>query len=211
MREIDKVIDKSERILWEGKPKFWPFFLGRSVGATFFGGVWLLFLLFFFVTAAVSNPNALTILLLTPYFWIGILIAIGVPIYTFLVYNHTYYAITDKRIIMQKGIIGRDFEIIDFDQLSNAGVNVGLFDKLFGKNSGSILLTTPGTITYTNTFSQRGTMAQRPHVLSNIHDPYNVFKLFKKVSFDVKADIQYPNRYRPKENVGYQTEYKGGK
>ena len=210
MREIDKVIDKAERILWEGQPKFWPFFLGRSIGATVFGGIWLLILILFFGLAVASGAS-LKILFLTPHFWVGIFIVFSTPTYTLLVYKHTYYAITDKRIIMQKGVIGRDFEIIDFDQLSNAEVNVGLFDKLFGKNSGSILLTTPGTITYTSTYSQRGTMAQRPHVLSNIHDPYNVFKLFKKVSFDVKADIQYPNKYRPKKNVGYQTEYKGGK
>ena len=30
---------------------------------------------------------------------------------------------------------------------------------------------------------------------------------FKKVSHDVKTDIQYPNEYRPKNNPSYQSGY----
>jgi hypothetical protein len=47
-----------------------------------------------------------------------------------------------------------------------------------------------------------------PYTLSHITDPYVVFDLFKKTSFNVKADINYPNALRPKEDTGYNTEYK---
>lgn len=42
----------------------------------------------------------------------------------------------------------------------------------------------------------------------SIEDPYDVYKLLKKVSLDVTTDQAYPNAYRPEENTGYNTKYK---
>lgn len=139
---------------------------------------------------------------LLPHFWVGIVLIVGIPLYQLLVYKHVYYAITNKRVLFQKGLIGRDFEIVDFDQITNAEVNVGVFDTLFGGKTGSILISTAGSITY-----QRGIGSQRPYTLRNIENPYEVFKFFKKVSHAVKTDIQFPNQYRPTTNPGYKTEY----
>ena len=41
----------------------------------------------------------------------------------------------------------------------------------------------------------------------SIKDPYDVYKLLKKVSLDVATDQAYPNAYRPKENEGYNTKF----
>jgi len=108
----------------------------------------------------------------------------GIPIYQILVYKYVYYAITNKRVLFQKGLIGRDFEMVDFDQITNAEVNVGLLDKLFGGNSGSILISTAGSFTY-----GRYGPVQRPYTLRNIENPYDIFRFFKKVSHAVKTDI----------------------
>jgi len=51
-------------------------------------------------------------------------------------------------------------------------------------------------------------MMRKPFTISNIPDPYEVFKLFKKVSHDVRTDIEYPNKLRPKTNPGYKSDYK---
>jgi len=203
MREIDKILDSNEKILWEGRPNFWPFFLGRSLPLTIFGLFWMGFLSIFIVISLFAPGPAKFFIFLTPHFWIGIFMVFGPVTYNGLVYKHTYYAITKKRVIIQKGLIGRDFETIDFDQLTNAEVNVGIFDKLFSSNSGSILLSTAGSFTYT----RRG-MMRKPFTISNIPDPYEVFKLFKKVSHDVRTDIEYPNKLRPKTNPGYKSDYK---
>jgi uncharacterized membrane protein YdbT with pleckstrin-like domain len=141
---LEKILDKDEKVLWEGKPKFWPFFL-ISFGASFFG---LLFLIFGSIALFEGIKEGDIILILFPHFWIGLILVFGYPIYKFLVYKYTYYAITNKRVIIQKGLIGRDFEIVDFDKITNAEVNVGVLDKLFGGNSGSILISTAGTLTY---------------------------------------------------------------
>ncbi len=207
MRELDKVLDQNEKVFWEGTPSFWPFLLGGSIITTIFGLFWMVFLIPFIGFAVYdilfgSHIFGFGILLL-PHFWVGIGLVFGIPIYQILVFKHTYYAITDKRVILQKGWIGRDFEMIDFDQITNAEVNVGVFDKLFGGgNTGSILVSTAGSFTYT-----RQGAAQKPYTLRNITSPYDVFKFFKKVTHDVKTDIQYPNKLRPGENPGYQSNY----
>ena len=104
---------------------------------------------------------------------------------------------------MQKGLIGRDFEYIDFDQITNAEVSVGFWDKAVGKTSGSILISSAGSFTVT----RQGEQVAKPYTISNVDNPYEVFKFFKKVSHDIKTNIEYPNKLRPSENPGYQSNY----
>ena len=199
MNELNKVLDSQEKVFWEGKPKFWPFFLSGFRGVL--GGMIFLIAGAFVLIQAIKNNNY--ILFIFPHFWIGVALVFGIPIYSALVYKHTYYAITNKRVIFQKGLIGRDFEMVDFDQVTNAEVNVGVMDKLFGNSSGSIYISTAGSLTY----SSHGQRVSRPYTLRHIENPYEVFKFFKKVSHAVKTDIHYPNKYRPKTNPGYNTDY----
>jgi len=114
-----------------------------------------------------------------------------------------YYAITNKRVIIQKGVIGGDFDLVDFDQITDFKVNVNLWDKVLGKNSGSILISSAGSIIVAN----NETKSTVPFTIKNIDNPYGVFKILKDVSFNVKTDIEYPNQMRPGENPGYQTNY----
>lgn len=200
MKELDKVLHQNEKVFWEGMPSFWPFFFGISSMISIFGLFWIILIIPGFASFGIG-------FLLLPHFWIGLGLIFGVPIYQILVYRHTYCAITDKRVILQKGWIGRDFEIIDFDQITNAEVNIGVFDKLFGKgNTGSILIFTAGSFAHTS----QGTL-KKPNIFYNISSPYDVFKFFEKIQYDIKTDIQYPNKLRPGENPGYKTDYNPNK
>jgi len=208
MREIDKILDDGERVFWEGVPEFLPFLFGRSIVTTVFGLFWMVMLIPFIAMAvlAILKGNIIGFgILLLPHFWVGIFLVFGIPAYNVLVHKNMYYAITERRAIIQKGLVGRDFEIVDFDKITNAEVNVGVFDKLFNKNSGSIFLSTAGS-----SASSGGKSAGRPHTLSNVRNPYEVFKFFKKVSYDVKTDIEYPNKLRPEVNPGYGSRYEPG-
>lgn len=202
MRELDKVLDQNEKVLWEGAPSFWPFLFGGSAVTTIFGLFWMVFVIAVMGIIVVGSGSLVFGfgIFLLPHFWVGIGLIFGIPIYQILVFKHTYYAITDKRVIVQTGLIGRDFKLIDFDQVTKLEVNVGFFDQVFGGNTGSILVVTAGS-----THTGKGT--PKPYVLKHITSPYDVFKLFKKVTHDVKTDIQYPNKLRPTENPGYQTDY----
>jgi len=127
----------------------------------------------------------------------------GVPLYSKLVWKYTHYAITNKRVIIKSGLIGRDFKTVDHDKITNVEVNISFWDKLLAKSSGSIYIFTAGTIAY-----GRHGPYHTPYRLSNVSEPYRVFRFFKKVSFDVKTDVHYPNKYRPDTNPGYRTRYR---
>jgi hypothetical protein len=130
---------------------------------------------------------------------VGLAIAVGVPLYAVFVHKYVEYAITDKRIIIQKGLVGRDFDSIDYEKIQDISVNVGLIDKFFG--TGTIIASSAGWLQYPGrTFPGA--------VLKSIRNPYEVYKNLKKVALDVKADIYFPTKYRPRENVGYRTRYR---
>ena len=208
MREIEKILNQNERIIWEGAPEFHPFVLGSSLLPFVIGFVWVSVFLAIFFGVLQNSPeltaqygNGVYGVLLLPHFWGGLICMLLPLIYSLLVHRFTYYAITDKRIIFQKGVIGRDFDIIDLDQITNATVNVGLVDKLFG-DVGSIYISTAGSF-----IQGKHGPVPRLYGIRSIKNPYEVFKHLKQTSHDVKTDIEYPNALRPKENTGYQTEY----
>ncbi|MBU5678594.1 MAG: PH domain-containing protein [Candidatus Aenigmatarchaeota archaeon] len=140
---------------------------------------------------------------------------IGSALYSALVYKNVFYGITNKRVTIQNGLKGIDFNIIDYDQITNASVNVDLIDKLFGSNSGSITIYTPSIVQISRGgifSSSRVPMSiTTPYAIRHIDNPYEVFKFFKKVSHDVKKDIEFPNKYRTDRNPGYKTGYKPSK
>ena len=207
MNELDKVLDKNEKVFWDGKPKFWPFVLTGIIAIQIIGLFFLIpsiiFIIIVFSTSNTEIANLGFAVFLFPQLWIGVFLVFGPLIYKTLLHKRIHYAITNKRVILQKGLIGRDFEMVDFDQITNAEVNVGIIDKLFGNGSGSILISTAGTFTY----GRRG-IAHKPYIISNVENPYEVFKFFKKVSHAVKTDINFHNKFRPKTNPGYDTDYK---
>lgn len=47
-------------------------------------------------------------------------------------------------------------------------------------------------------------------VFQHIQDPYAVFKTLKQLTFDVHADVSYPNASRPAVNQGYETRQNSG-
>lgn len=200
MKELDKILDPSETVFWEGTPKFLPF-MAASFLMMVFGGIFMLVggIIMF---AAIYRGDWFFIFM--PHFWVGVGIFFGFPFYRYLLYHRTYYAITDKRAIIQTGVFGRDFQIVDFDQIANAEVNVSIVDQICGNNSGSILISTAGTYVQV-----KNGIVPKPYAFCNVKDPYEVFKFFKKVSHDVKTDIQFPNKYRPADNPGYKTQVKG--
>jgi len=194
MSTLKEVMDKGEKVLWRGKPKFWPFVFGSLV-ASLFGLVLLSIPVFIFLTTG----DLIAIML--PHFWVGLIVFIGPLAYAVLVHKHVDYAITGKRVIVKKGLIGRDFDTIDFEKMQDISVNVGVIDKIFG--TGSIISSSAGRMRY----SRRGSYNVPGNIFRAIENPYKVFKLLKKVAMDVKADIHFPTAYRPKRNVGYNTRY----
>ena len=47
------------------------------------------------------------------------------------------------------------------------------------------------------------------HAMLDIENPYEIYPKLQKIVLDIQTDVEYPNAYRPSENPGYNTEYKG--
>ena len=85
---------------------------------------------------------------------------------------------------------------MDYVNLTDVSVDIGLVGNL----------TNTGTI---NFVSGMGIFTEKTGktALAGIEKPYEVFKLLKQVYFDIKSDVEFPNKLRPPVNPGYQSEY----
>ncbi len=122
MNEIPEILEKKEKTEWEGKPKYWPYII-----SAFFGSIIAGVLIGIFAGSFLKSQMT------------GVIIGIVVFCLTFLWgnlnYRFTHYALTDRRIILQSGIFGRSFRSINYDDVKNASVSIGLFNWLFGTGS----------------------------------------------------------------------------
>lgn len=198
MREIQNVIDNNEKILWEGAPQMKPYVIPSFMGV--FGGLLLLLWFSPFIIGGflASQQGNVTGEVGTGHIGGAILLGLFVlavmlsPLWSYLSWRVSWYAITEKRVIIQSGIIGRDFQFIDHDQVLNATVSVGITDKILGNNSGSITAVTKQIDMETT--KEGTTMRNRTYTLSHITDPYTAFKFFKNAQYTTKADVQYPRQ-----------------
>jgi len=200
---IRSMLDINERLVWEGKPDRVTYVIGQPF-LYVFALIWGAFDSIFIVAFASGEGFGSMGFFIVPFFLLHLApvwIAIFGPIYRFINWNYIEYAITDKRIYIASGIIGRDIKLVEFAQVREPSVRVGLIEKL--RNCGTIRLT-PFSRTDN---SGNNTLSMQAGALLHVSDPYGVFKRIKQMSLDIQTDISYPNAMRPEENPGYNTKY----
>lgn len=193
--QFEAVKDKDETFFWIGKPEFAPFILS-GIPFLIFGLLWGAFDYFGFIIHMPAKAIGFAIpffaIHLFP-FYAGILNMVRL----FFVHGNTFYGVTNKRLMMRSGFFGIDFKAIDYDKISDIEVNVNPIENLFGV----------GTIqAYSGRTTDKGGRIYDKFIA--IKNPYEVFKKIKEISVDIKTDWNYPNKLRPEENPGYQTQYK---
>lgn len=197
--EFQPVLDNNEKIINIAKPKLIPF-LASGIPFLIIGLVWALFDLSF-VTAFNSAPDksdAVNMFLLPFIFvhmtptWLSILNMFRLA----FIFRNTSYAITNKRLILKSGFLGIDFKSIDYDKAQDLAVTVNPIENMF--HVGTIKINSGNK-------DSRGNSVYDSMI--SISNPYEIFKQIKTVSVDIKTDWNYPNKLRPEENPGYQTEY----
>lgn len=198
---IEKIIDDNENILWRGKPNAFLYIVGKPsiyLIALIWGIFDFFFISIFFREFSLMHGFFIILFIIHLFpVWFAILM----PIYRILNYGTIEYAITDKRVYISQGIFGRDVNNYEHRELTNLKVDVNFMENL--KGLGTIILMYNGE--GGNSSYSFKTDADK---FISIKDPYDVYKLLKKVSLDVATDQAYPNAYRPKENEGYNTKYK---
>ena len=194
---VEDILSKDEKILQRLKPNKRVLLLESVFKGLPVVLLWVAFDTFFIVMMIVTgafkeNPGLIPAVIaffalhLLP-LWLYILNIIK----TMAGAKNIEYVFTDKRIIIRSGVIGIDFKNIYYTDVQGINCKVGIFDRMF--KVGDL---------YIKAFNQSA-------VLMNIETPYFYLQKLQKITLDIKADIQYPNDLRPKENHGYNTEYKG--
>ena len=99
-------------------------------------------------------------------------------------YKKTFYAYTNKRILIRRGVIGVDYATLDFEMIGGLMVNVDFLDRLM-KGSDN-----PGTITFGSSaspviYTRNGRSAA--YAFRNIDHPYDVYRDLKHMVDEYKA------------------------
>lgn len=194
---VEDILSKDEKILQRLKPNKRVLLLESIFKGLPVVLLWVAFDTFFIVMMIVNgafkeNPGLIPAVIaffalhLLP-LWLYILNIIK----TMAGAKNIEYVFTDKRIIIRSGVIGIDFKNIYYTDVEGINCKVGIFDRMF--KVGDL---------YIKALNQSA-------VLMNIETPYFYLQKLQKITLDIKTDIQYPNDLRPKENHGYNTEYKG--
>lgn len=129
MKNIDNILLEGELILWEQRPKFITFILNRSFIMILF---FMLSLVFYFSSQYLKAINKLNG---EPYskeymIWVAVIILAN-PFYKLLSYNKTKFYYTDKRIIIQEGIMGGNIKSIFLEKIISLELKANPFERFF--------------------------------------------------------------------------------
>ena len=214
IEELRRTVGTDERIMWEGRPNKKCFIFESIFNPLLpFAIVWGLFDLFFFksffaVENTVKSAGASDMGLFGGSFILVFLLFHLMPVWIYLGgvlmcsrrYKNTAYIVTDKAVYLSSGIISRTINRKPFAELSHVNLHRGFFDQKFGV----------GDIVLSSTTSVSTNGAVMPGItIASISEYNKVYDLVKKIQTDIYSDTMYPNDMRPKENHGYNTEYKG--
>ena len=195
VNSIEAVLSEDETILWRGKP---------------FKKSYILSAIFKFLPIAILwagiDISLITcmILFMELDWWFYLILGffflfhlmplwlyIGNVVTSFRRLKIEEYAFTDKRIIVKAGLLAPNIISIYYSSIISINLRIGLIEKMC--KVGDIY------IVYSN-----GKI-----LLEDITNCYYIYSELQRIANDIKSDILYPNNYRPMENKGYKTSYKG--
>lgn len=185
----------SEYILWQGQPEKKPFIAKRTFVMMPIAIVWLIFDSSAIAAVIAEGGSFLFILLpfmalhLTPvWIWLANIISAR------RIWKNTTYYITNHRIIIQNGFFAINEASIFYKDLRDVKLKIGIFNKF--SHTGDILLNaTGGDSNSSDSFEF-------------LKDAQDIYERLQKIIFNIQTDIEYPNALRPKDNPGYNTNYK---
>lgn len=105
-------------------------------------------------------------------------------------WENTEYYVTDKRIIIESGFIGMNYQTIYYKDIKNVYLRIGVIDKLL--KVGDIYF---------------DINQNRTQFFLDLENPYELYTKLQKIVLDIQTDIEFPNNLRPNENNGYNTKY----
>lgn len=200
--ELKQLVNENEKILYEGKPNKKCFIFESFFNPLLpFALIWAIIDFGIIGASMFAEVPENILYFLIPFMTLHLMpvwIYLGGVLFTFKKYKNTYYIVTDHAIYVSSGIFSKKFKTKPFAELSHINLHMGIFDQMF--NVADVIATT-NQISINN---QIDTIS-----LSSISNYTEVYNIVKKLQKDIYTDVMYPNDKRPKENHGYNTEYKG--
>ena len=191
---LNSIIEKDEKILWNGRGDLMSTIMHTIGFIALFAAIGSLL---YFVLGnlesgtctiggrrrPVEECNAMAQNISYIFFGIAALI----PILTFFGFKATEYTISDKRFILKSGMIGADIRSVYYDQIRSVYVVVGLVGKIFG--TGTIKIDTGRTKSH----KRNNRSATHYDKISNITNPYEVYKILQNNISESKENIDSDN------------------
>jgi len=199
--ELLKLIGEDEKILYEGKPDKKCYIFESVFNPLLpFAIIWAIIDLGILGVSVFTAEESGFLLFIIPFMLLHMMpvwIYLGGVLLTIRRYKNTNYIVTDRAIYVSGGTFAKTFNNKSFGELSHINLHRGIFDQWFGV--GDVIATS----------AQNSVGGPSVISINSIANYDEVYKLIKKVQTDIYSDIMYPNDMRPKENHGYNTEYKG--
>lgn len=202
IEELKMIIGSNEKVLYEGKPNKKCYIFESIFNPLLpFALLWAIIDFSVIGVSFFSEGSKDILFFIIPFMLFHLMpvwMYLGGVLFTAVRYKNTAYIVTDKAIYVSGGVFTRNINTKPFAELSHIDLHRGIFDQMF--NVGDIIATT-------NQLNSNGKSATiNINSVSNYVDVYN---MVKKLQTDIYTDVMYPNAKRPKENPGYNTEYKG--
>ena len=176
---FEPILDADEKVVKAFKPHKGKMYTSMLL-AWIFSWIWILLIAVLGLCTDYEGnfvpAEVLTVLLV-----VGAILVVCLAItilFVSLVYKNTYYAYTNKRVIIRKGIFGVDYKSLDLGMIGAVEVNVSLLDKIVHKNTGSI--------GFGSMASPMGTANATMFKFSHIANPYETYKEIKSVVDEFK-------------------------
>lgn len=163
--DLVRLILECERVVWVGRSAFKPFILKNLAGLI----IPVVFLLIPIPFIGVYM-NLFTLL-----FFLLWYCAVGFSVFNFSVYpillwRNLYYVLTDRRIIVRKGVIGIDYDILDLEYVQQVNLERGIWDRLYG--TGTIVVQAIGV---------------KSIEMYSIPDPFRLIDILKETVENVRS------------------------
>lgn len=186
-----------EQVLLCLKPKKNAFVINKVLIMMPFALLWLAFDSFFILNAFGSGMS---------WFLIPFMLLHMMPVWIWLwnvitanrSWKNTMYYVTDKRIIIQSGVMDRELRTVYYKDIRDVNLRIGLLDKLL--HVGDIHFDL-------GQYDRKGRNITSAFL--DVENPHEVYTRIQKIVMDIQTDIEFPNAYRPEENPGYNTKYDG--
>ena len=214
--ELELMVGKDEKILWQGKPNKRCFILEGIFNPLLpFALVWFLFDSLFIAAfiGGVATSGAPAVFSIFPLIFLlfhlmPVWIYLGGVIFVFRRYQHTEYIVTDKGVYISGGLFSYTCNMKPFTELARVNIHRGIIDQIIGV--GDVVLTSNNVADlHSSNIRVNGRPLDVGTTIADIKDYRKVFEIIKKLQEDIYTDTMYPNDLRPEENHGYRTKYNG--